>query len=170
MIEPKDVSAVILAGGLGSRLAEETSVRPKPLVEVGGRPIIWHIMKIYSGFGVRNFVICLGYKGHMIKEYFANYFLYQSDVTIDIGGKMTFHTVQAEPWSVTLIDTGEHTMTGGRVRRVGAYLPPDHPLFMTYGDGVSNVQIDKLLAFHLAHGRKATVTAARPRASRTPPS
>jgi glucose-1-phosphate cytidylyltransferase len=157
-----DLTCVILAGGLGSRLSEETGVRPKPLVEIGGWPILWHIMKIYTHFGVRHFVICLGYKGYMIKEYFANYFLHQSDLTIEMGGEITFHAAKAEPWKVTLIDTGENSMTGGRVRRVRDYLPKDRPFFMTYGDGVGDVPIDQLLAFHGEHGRKATVTAVRP--------
>ena len=159
---PSDMSVVLLAGGLGSRLSEETDTKPKPLVEIGGKPIIWHIMKIFSHYGVRHFVICLGYKGYKIKEYFANYFLHQSDVTLVMGGEPTYHAVQAEPWRVTLIDTGEATMTGGRLRRVRPYLADDRPFFMTYGDGVGDVRIDKLLDAHHAHGRKATVTAVRP--------
>ena len=153
---------VILAGGLGSRLSEETDVKPKPLVEIGGRPILWHIMKIFSAYGVNHFVICLGYKGYKIKEYFANYYLHQSDVTIAMGGGTTYHAVQAEPWRVTLIDTGEATMTGGRLKRVRAYLPADLPFFMTYGDGVGDVDVDALLETHVAHGDRATVTAVRP--------
>jgi glucose-1-phosphate cytidylyltransferase len=157
-----DLSCVILAGGLGSRLSEETSVRPKPLVEIGGRPILWHIMKIYTHFGVRHFVICCGYKGYMIKEYFANYFLHESDVTFEVGGRTTFHAAKAEPWKITLIDTGDSTQTGGRVRRVRDYLPKDRPFFLTYGDGVGDVAIDKLTEHHFKHGKKATVTAVRP--------
>ncbi len=163
-LEPKDLSCVILAGGLGSRLSEETDTKPKPLVEVGGRPILWHIMKTYTHFGVNHFVICLGYKGYKITEYFANYFLHESDVTFEIGGGITFHEAKAEPWRVTLIDTGESTQTGGRVRRVRPYLPTDRPFFMTYGDGVGDVDIKALLKAHEKHGKKATVTATQPRA------
>ena len=162
MLKPSDMSVVILAGGLGSRLSEETDVKPKPLVEIGGRPILWHIMKIYSHYGVNHFVICLGYKGYKIKEYFANYFLHQSDVTITMGGETTYHAVQAEPWRVTLIDTGDESMTGGRIKRVRPYIPADRPFFMTYGDGVADISIERLLEAHRAHGRKATVTAVRP--------
>ena len=161
-LRPSDLTLVILAGGLGSRLSEETDVKPKPLVEVGGRPIIWHIMKIYSSFGVNNFIVCLGYKGYKIKEYFANYYLHQNDVTFTMGAEPTFHSVQAEPWRVTLIDTGDHTMTGGRLRRIRDYLPKDQPFFMTYGDGVGDIDIAKLLETHQKHGKKATVTAVRP--------
>jgi glucose-1-phosphate cytidylyltransferase len=158
----KDLTAVILAGGLGSRLSEETDLKPKPLVEIGGQPILWHIMKIYSAFGVDNFVICLGYKGTLIKEYFANYYLHRSDLTIEPGGKLTYHSTPAEPWRVTLIDTGDASMTGGRIRRVRNHLPDDRPFFMTYGDGVGDVKIDQLLDMHLSHGKKATVTAVTP--------
>jgi len=157
-----DITAVILAGGKGTRLSEETSTRPKPLVEVGGRPILWHIMKLFASYGVRDFVICLGYMGYKIKEYFANYHLHSADVTFEPDGSMTFHRVTAEPWRVTLIDTGEETMTGGRVRRIRPYLPEGRPFFLTYGDGVSDVDIEALLAFHQSHGQKATVTAVRP--------
>jgi glucose-1-phosphate cytidylyltransferase len=146
--ETSELTCVILAGGLGSRLSEETGLRPKPLVEIGGRPILWHIMKGYTHFGVKHFVICLGYKGYMIKEYFANYFLHQSDVTIEMGGEMTFHAAKAEPWRVTLIDTGDNSMTGGRVRRVKDYIPKDRPFFLTYGDGVGDVDIGALTEFH----------------------
>ncbi|MFJ3157097.1 glucose-1-phosphate cytidylyltransferase [Pseudomonas protegens] len=157
------MKAVILAGGLGSRLSEETSTRPKPMVEVGGRPILWHIMKIYSHYGVNDFVICLGYKGYVIKEYFANYFLHMSDVTFDMeNNKMEVHQNNAEPWRVTLVDTGAESQTGGRLRRVREYLEPGEDFCFTYGDGVADVDIGKLVAFHKAHGKKATVTATQP--------
>lgn len=157
------MKAVILAGGLGSRLSEETSTRPKPMVEVGGRPILWHIMKIYSHYGVNDFVICLGYKGYVIKEYFANYFLHMSDVTFDMANnKMEVHQNNAEPWRVTLVDTGADSQTGGRLRRVREYLEPGEDFCFTYGDGVADVDIGKLVAFHKAHGKKATVTATQP--------
>ena len=159
---PQDITAVILAGGRGTRLAEETSNRPKPLVEIGGRPILWHIMKGYAAHGVQDFIICLGYMGYKIKEYFANYYLHSADVTFEPGGSITYHKATAEPWRVTLIDTGEDTMTGGRVRRIAPYLPESRPFFLTYGDGVSNVDITGLLSFHQEHGHKATVTAVRP--------
>lgn len=163
MLEPKDLTCVILAGGRGSRLSEETSERPKPLVEIGGRPILWHIMKIYTQYGVTDFIICLGYLGYKIKEYFANYRLHQSNLTIDMRtGDSHYHSVDAEPWRVSLIDTGQDTMTGGRIRRVRDYLPKDKPFFLTYGDGVGDVDIDGLLKHHVSHGRKATVTAVRP--------
>ncbi|MFC3694294.1 glucose-1-phosphate cytidylyltransferase [Chenggangzhangella methanolivorans] len=157
------MKAVILAGGLGTRLSEETSLRPKPMVEVGGRPILWHIMKIFYAHGISDFIICLGYRGYMIKEYFANYVLHQSDVTID-GGKheVTYHQRYAEPWRVTLVDTGPETMTGGRLKRVRDYLDDDEPFFMTYGDGVADVDLTSLAAFHKSHGREATVTAVVP--------
>lgn len=156
------MKAVILAGGLGTRLSEETGSRPKPMVEIGGRPILWHIMKIYSHYGVQDFIICLGYKGYMIKEYFSNYFLHMSDVTIDIANNsMKVHQNNAEPWSVTLVDTGESTMTGGRLKRVRSYLN-NETFCMTYGDGVGNVNIEALLAFHRTHGKMATLTATQP--------
>ena len=156
------MKAVILAGGLGTRLSEETSVRPKPMVEIGGRPILWHVMKIYAAHGIMDFVVCLGYKGYLIKEYFANYFLHMSDVTFDMSkNKMEVHEGKAEPWKVTLVDTGDHTQTGGRLRRVRRYLD-DSPFCMTYGDGVGDVNIRKLLEFHRQHGRQATVTAVQP--------
>lgn len=154
--------AVILAGGMGTRLSEETSVRPKPLVEIGGRPIIWHIMKIYAAHDIRDFVICLGYKGYLIKQFFADYALHLSDVTFDIGARsVTTHRHEAENWRVTLIDTGDATMTGGRLSRALKYVHGD-TFCMTYGDGVSDVDITKSIIFHRNHGRKATVTAVFP--------
>ena len=156
------MKAVILAGGLGTRLSEETVLKPKPMVEIGGRPILWHIMKIYSAHGVNEFVVCCGYKGYLIKEYFANYFLYMSDVTFDMANnRMEVHVKHAEPWQVTLVDTGEHTLTGGRLRRVRRYLD-DQDFCFTYGDGVSDVDITALVAFHRARGRLATLTAVQP--------
>jgi glucose-1-phosphate cytidylyltransferase len=156
------VKVVILAGGTGTRLSEETSLRPKPMVEIGDRPILWHIMKIYSSHGLNDFVICLGYRGYMVKEYFANYFLHTADVTIDIAeNRIDVHESAAEPWKVTLIDTGAETMTGGRLRRVLAYVG-DEDFCFTYGDGLSDVDIGKLVAFHQAQGAIATVTAVRP--------
>jgi glucose-1-phosphate cytidylyltransferase len=157
------MKAVILAGGLGTRLSEETSTRPKPMVEIGGRPILWHIMKMYSAHGVNDFVICCGYKGYMIKEYFANYCLHMSDVTFDMStGKMQVHRQRAEPWSVTLVDTGDESMTGGRLKRVRKYVENEAEFFFTYGDGVADVDITATLAFHRAHGRAATLTATVP--------
>ena len=154
---------VILAGGLGTRLGEETSVRPKPMVEIGGKPIIWHIMKLYSAHGVNDFVICLGYKGYMIKEYFANYFLHMADVTIDLAGnKMEVHQNWSEPWRITLVDTGAATMTGGRLKAVRRFLPEGEPFCFTYGDGVATVDITAQLAFHKSHGKRATITAVSP--------
>lgn len=154
--------AVILAGGLGTRLMEETEVRPKPMVEIGGRPIIWHIMKMYSAYGIDDFIICVGYKGYMMKEYFSNYYLHMTDVTFDIANnKTTMHRGAAEPWRVTLVDTGLDTMTGGRIRRVRDYLG-NEDFCMTYGDAVSDIDIRRLLAFHQSHGRQATITAVRP--------
>lgn len=156
------MKAVILAGGLGTRIAEETSSRPKPMVEIGGKPILWHIMKMYSAHGVNEFVICCGYKGYMIKEYFANYFLHMSDVTFNMAtNTMQVHEQNAEPWRVTLIDTGENTLTGGRLKRVRQYLGADDFCF-TYGDGVGSVDITKLIQFHKQHGKDATVTAVQP--------
>ena len=156
------MKAVILAGGVGSRLTEETIARPKPMVEIGGKPILWHIMKIYLANGIRDFVICLGYRGYMIKEYFANYFLHMSDLTFDMANnKMEIHQASAEPWRVTLVDTGETTNTGGRLRRVQPYLGEEDFCF-TYGDGVGDVDIAKLVAFHQSEGRLATVTAMQP--------
>ena len=155
--------AVILAGGLGTRLGEETSVRPKPMVEIGGMPIIWHIMKIYSAHGVNDFIICLGYKGYMIKEFFANYFLHAADVTIDLAqNSMEVHEKRSEPWRITLVDTGADTQTGGRLKAVRRFLPEGEPFCFTYGDGVATVDITAELAFHKAHGRKATIAAVAP--------
>jgi glucose-1-phosphate cytidylyltransferase len=156
------MKVIILAGGLGSRLSEETTARPKPMVEVGGRPLLWHIMKLYSAHGLHDFVVCLGYKGYLIKEYFANYFLHMSDVTFDMAtNRMEVHQNNAEPWRVTLVDTGEETMTGGRLKRVRGYLDGEDFCF-TYGDGVSDVDIGALVAFHREHGRMATLTAVQP--------
>lgn len=156
------MKAVILAGGLGTRISEESHLRPKPMIEIGGRPILWHIMKIYSRYGISDFVICLGYKGYVIKEYFANYFLHMSDVTFDMSNNsMEVHQRYVEPWRVTLVDTGENTLTGGRLRRVRDHLG-DEPFCFTYGDGVADVDIGALVAFHRAHGRDATVTAIQP--------
>jgi glucose-1-phosphate cytidylyltransferase len=157
------VKAVILAGGLGSRLSEETDDKPKPMVEIGGKPILWHIMSLYSAHGVNDFVVCLGYKGYVIKEYFANYFLHNADVTFDLAAnRMEVHQAFAKPWKVTLVDTGEATMTGGRLKRVGRYLEGEEAFCFTYGDGVGDVDITAAVAFHKAHGRLATVTTAQP--------
>lgn len=157
------MKAVILAGGLGSRIAEETHLRPKPMIEIGGRPILWHIMKLYYAHGVRDFIICCGFKGYMIKEYFANYGLHMSDITFDLSqNSIEFHRQSAENWRVTLIDTGENSMTGGRLKRVSSYLKNEESFCFTYGDGVSNVDIGKTIAFHKSHGKQATVTAVRP--------
>ncbi|CAN7217922.1 glucose-1-phosphate cytidylyltransferase [Pararhizobium sp. LjRoot238] len=155
--------AVILAGGLGSRIAEETHLRPKPMIEIGGRPILWHIMKLYYAHGVRDFIICCGFKGYVIKEYFANYGLHMSDITFDLSqNSIEFHRQSAENWRVTLVDTGENSMTGGRLKRVASYLRNEEAFCFTYGDGVSNVDIGKTIAFHKSHGKQATVTAVRP--------
>ena len=157
------MKAVILAGGLGTRLSEETSVRPKPMVEVGGKPILWHIMKMYSAHGINDFVICCGYKGYVIKEYFANYFLHQSDVTFCMKeNQMDVHEKRAEPWTVTLVDTGESSMTGGRLGRVADYIKDEEAFCFTYGDGVSDVNISELVKFHKSHGKQATLTATFP--------
>lgn len=156
------MKAVILAGGLGTRLAEETSLKPKPMVEIGGRPILWHIMKIYSAHGINDFIVCLGYKGYVIKEYFANYFLHMSDVTFDMANNETvIHQNNAEPWRITLVDTGEATMTGGRLKRVRQYLN-DEEFCFTYGDGVSDVNITELVAFHRSQKKLATLTGVQP--------
>jgi glucose-1-phosphate cytidylyltransferase len=156
------MKVVILAGGLGTRLSEETSVRPKPMVEIGDRPMLWHIMKTYSHHGFDDFIICLGYKGYMVKEYFSNYFMHNCDVTFDLrANEMTVHENATEPWRVTLIDTGAGTMTGGRLKRVADHLDDD-TFLMTYGDGVSDVPIDKVVAFHREQGKAATVTAVQP--------
>ncbi|SPH18094.1 Glucose-1-phosphate cytidylyltransferase [Defluviimonas aquaemixtae] len=159
------MKCVILAGGLGTRLAEETVRIPKPMVEIGGRPILWHIMKIYATHGVNDFIVCCGYKGYVIKEYFANYYLHGSDVTFDLrNGATEIISNQSEPWRVTLIDTGQDSMTGGRLRRVMPHLEGEEAFCMTYGDGVGNVDVTKLLAFHKSHGKMATVTAVPPAA------
>ena len=157
------MKAVILAGGLGTRISEETHLKPKPMVEIGGRPILWHILKIYAAHGVNEFIICCGYKGYMIKEYFANYFLHMSDVTFDMEhNRMEVHQKKAEPWRVTLVDTGETTMTGGRLKRVAGYVQDEQAFCFTYGDGVADVDITALIAFHRQHGKLATVTAVQP--------
>jgi len=157
------MKVVILAGGLGTRISEETVSRPKPMIEIGGRPILWHIMKIYSFYGMNDFIICCGYKGYMIKEYFANYFLHMSDVTIDIkNNQMSLHKGSAEPWRVTLVDTGEDTMTGGRLKRIKEYVKEEKAFCFTYGDGVSNVNITKLVDFHFNYRKKVTLTAVYP--------
>src|SRR4051812_6164095 len=158
-----NMKAVILAGGLGTRLSEETTVKPKPMVEIGGKPILWHIMKSYSAHGINDFVICCGYKGYVIKEYFANYFLHTSDVTFDMkNNEMEVHARKAEPWKVTLVDTGDDTLTGGRLKRVQQYVRDEDVFCFTYGDGVSDVDITELIAFHKAHGKLATLTATQP--------
>ena len=157
------MKAVILAGGLGTRISEESSSRPKPMIEIGGKPILWHIMKIYSAHGINDFVVCCGYKGYVIKEYFANYFLHMSDVTFDMqNNKMEVHQRHAEPWRVTLIDTGDESMTGGRLKRVRDYVKDEDAFCFTYGDGVSDVDISAQIAFHKQHGKLATVTAVQP--------
>ena len=156
------MKVVILAGGIGTRISEETLVRPKPMIEIGGKPILWHIMKIYSSYGLNDFIICLGYKGYIIKEYFANYFLHMSDVTIDISkNQMEVHQNSAEPWRITLVDTGENTMTGGRIRRIRKYLV-EEDFCLTYGDGVGNVNIARLYEFHKSKKTLATLTATKP--------
>ena len=157
------MKAVILAGGLGTRLSEETSLKPKPMVEIGGMPILWHIMKSYSAHGVNDFIICCGYKGYVIKEYFANYFLHMSDVTFDMrNNNMEVHHKRAEPWTVTLVDTGEHSMTGGRLNRVRKYIENDDAFCFTYGDGVGDIDISASIEFHKQHGKAATLTATYP--------
>jgi glucose-1-phosphate cytidylyltransferase len=157
------MKAVILAGGLGTRISEESHLRPKPMIEIGGRPILWHIMKMYAAHGVNDFIICLGYKGYVIKEYFANYFLHMSDVTFDMAeNRMEVHRRHAEPWRVTLVDTGDSTMTGGRLRRVRDYLTPGESFAFTYGDGVADIDLTAEFAFHRAHGKLATVAAVQP--------
>ena len=157
------MKAVILAGGLGTRISEESYLRPKPMIEIGGKPILWHIMKLYSAHGVNEFVICCGYKGYIIKEYFANYFLHMSDVTFDMANnRMEVHQKYVEPWKVTLVDTGEDTMTGGRLKRVRNYLDPGEAFCFTYGDGVADIDIAAEIAFHKAHGKLATVAAVQP--------
>jgi glucose-1-phosphate cytidylyltransferase len=157
------MKAVILAGGLGTRLSEETHLRPKPMIEVGGRPLLWHLLKIYSSHGINDFIICCGYKGYLIKEYFANYFLHVSDVTFNmVDNSMEVHQRHAEPWSVTLIDTGETTQTGGRLKRVGSYLKDETDFCFTYGDGLADIDITESIRFHRNHGKLATVTAVQP--------
>lgn len=157
------VKAVILAGGLGTRISEETAIRPKPMVEIGGRPILWHIMKSYSAYGINDFIVCLGYKGYIIKEYFNNYFLHVSDVTLDMAkNRMEVHQHNGEPWRVTLIDTGDDTMTGGRLKRIRSYIGDDDEFCVTYGDGVADIDIRELIAFHKKSGGLATITAAQP--------
>lgn len=158
------MKAIILSGGLGSRLSEETSLKPKPMVEIGGKPILWHIMKIYSAYGINDFIVCLGYKGHIIKEFFANYFLYSSDVTIDLEkNHLEFRNNHCEPWRVTLVDTGANTMTGGRLKRVLPYVAEEEAFCFTYGDGVADVNISKLIEFHRHQGTQATLTATQPK-------
>jgi glucose-1-phosphate cytidylyltransferase len=157
------LKCVILAGGLGTRISEETHLKPKPMIEIGGRPILWHILKIYSSYGITDFLICCGYRGYVIKEYFANYFMHMSDVTFDMSSNsMEVHEQKVEPWRVTLVDTGEDTMTGGRLKRVAAYLRDEEYFCFTYGDGVASVDIAASIAFHKAHGKLATVTAVQP--------
>jgi len=157
------MKCVILAGGKGTRIAEESNTRPKPMVEIGSKPILWHIMKLYASYGITEFVVCLGYKGYMVKEYFANYFLHQADVTFDMtANRVEYHDCRSEPWKVTLVDTGEDSMTGGRLLQVGKYLNPGEPFCMTYGDGLSNIDIAAEIAFHKERGCKATVACVRP--------
>ncbi len=157
------MKAVILAGGFGTRISEESHLRPKPMIAIGGRPILWHIMKLFSHFGVNEFIVCLGYRGYMIKEYFTNYVLHNADLTVDLArGSVEYHATNHEPWKVTLVDTGAESMTGGRLRRVADYLTPGEPFFFTYGDGVADVDLAALLAFHKHHGKQATVTAVSP--------
>jgi len=157
------MKTVILAGGLGTRISEESHLRPKPMIEIGGRPILWHIMKLYSHAGFNDFIVCLGYRGYMVKEYFANYVLHNADLTVDLAkGAIEYHATNHEPWRVTLVDTGAESMTGGRVKRIAPYLDKDEPFFLTYGDGLTDVDLAKLAAFHRAHGKAATVTAVSP--------
>jgi len=157
------MKTVILAGGLGTRISEESHLRPKTMIEIGGRPILWHILRLFSHYGFNDFIVCLGYKGYVIKEYFSNYVLHNADLTVDLAaGSIEYHAKNHEPWKVTLVDTGADTMTGGRVKRIASYLDRDEPFFLTYGDGVSDVDLAKLAAFHRAHGKAATVTAVQP--------
>ena len=157
------MKTVILAGGLGTRISEESHLRPKPMIEIGGRPILWHIMKLFSHYGFNDFIICLGYKGYVVKEYFSNYVLHNADLTVDLGkGSIEYHATNHEPWKVTLVETGEATMTGGRVKRIAPYLDPGEPFFLTYSDGVADIDLRALADFHRAHGREATVTAVAP--------
>ena len=157
------MKAVILAGGLGTRISEETHLKPKPMIEIGGKPILWHIMKIYSKHNINEFIICCGYKGYIIKEYFANYFLHMSDVTIDMNSNEMFvHQQHAEPWKITLVDTGDETLTGGRLKRISSYLNKDEPFCFTYGDGLSDIDITQSILFHKSHGKLATISAVQP--------
>lgn len=157
------MKAVILAGGLGTRLSEETTKKPKPMVEIGGKPILWHIMKLYSFYGINDFIICCGYKGYLIKEYFANYFLHQSDITFDMSiNKIKIHKKRAEPWKVTLLDTGEKTMTGGRIKKIKEFIKEGDDFCLTYGDGLSDINISELIKFHKSHGKIATLSAVYP--------
>lgn len=157
------MKAVILCGGLGTRISEESHLKPKPMIEIGGRPILWHIMKLFSHHGFNEFIICLGYKGYVIKEYFSNYVLHNADLTVDLAsGSMEYHATNHEPWKVTLVETGPDTMTGGRLKRVAKYLEPGEPFFFTYGDGVADVDLTALAAFHRSHGKQSTVTAVSP--------
>lgn len=157
------MKAVILAGGLGTRISEETHLRPKPMIEICGKPLLWHLMKLYSAHGINDFIVCCGYRGYVIKEYFANYFLHTSDVTFDIGNnEMQVHQRKAEPWRVTLVDTGDDTLTGGRLKRVASHVRDEELFCFTYGDGLSDLNITRLIEFHQAHGKLATVTAVRP--------
>jgi glucose-1-phosphate cytidylyltransferase len=157
------MKAVILAGGLGTRISEETHLKPKPMIEIGGKPILWHIMKIYAAHGIEEFIICAGYRGYMIKEYFINYFLHNADITVDLGqNDITFHQSKSERWRVTVVDTGEQTMTGGRLKRIKPYLNPLEPFYLTYGDGLTDADLTAELAFHRQHGRSATLLAVAP--------
>ena len=157
------MKTVILAGGLGSRLGEETAVRPKPMVEIGGMPILWHIMKIYAAAGIHDFIVCLGYKGYIIKEFFANYFLHTADVTVDLANNsLEVHQSRSEPWRITLVETGASTMTGGRLKAIRPYLTPAEPFCFTYGDGVADIDVRALIAFHRKHGQRATITSVAP--------
>ncbi|MFZ3008023.1 MAG: glucose-1-phosphate cytidylyltransferase [Phenylobacterium sp.] len=157
------MKAVILCGGLGTRISEESHLKPKPMIEIGGRPILWHIMKLFSHYGFNEFIICLGYKGYVIKEYFSNYVLHNADFTVDLAsGSMEYHATNHEPWKVTLVETGPDTMTGGRLKRVAKYLTPGESFFFTYGDGVADVDLAALAAFHKSHGKQSTVTAVSP--------
>lgn len=157
------MKTVILAGGLGTRISEESHLRPKPMIEIGGRPLLWHIMKLFSHHGFNDFIICLGYKGYIVKEYFANYVLHNADITVDLaGGVLEYHATNHEPWRVTLVDTGAETMTGGRIKRIAHYLDPEEPFFCTYGDGLADIDLRALADFHRRHGKEATVTAVAP--------
>lgn len=157
------MKVVLLAGGLGTRISEESHLKPKPMIEIGGRPILWHIMKLFSHYGFNDFIVCLGYKGYVVKEYFANYVLHNADLTVDLAkGSVEYHATKSEPWRVTLVDTGEESMTGGRIKRVAKYLDSNEPFFMTYGDGVADIDLAELLAFHKAHGKQASVSAVLP--------